>query len=388
MKTSTQTYQEPLILPEPEPEEATYIAEGERQDPFFYGYRCVEVKDNGTTAWIEQPLTLEDMLHPQLGDEIVQRKTHATICMDIYGVLGVLFDGVESIVVLHEVGIDWGIVDMRNHAPDIAVLEGVHTEPPGGIYNLPYTGGRPLVLMEVTSKGTRHLDVQSKNKKAATKFRHYAEAGVPVYIVIDDARCKQGQPPKIYGYALTPLGTYTELPHNAEGRIWIATIKVWIGTIGTRVALFDEHGNALKTHGEAVEAYQQELHARLLAEERAIREAEERKHAEERAIREAEERKHAEERAIREAEERKHAEERAIREAEERKHAEERAIREAEERKHAEEHVAHLEKRLRIQQEQQREQQKALARSMRAEGLDAALIAKFTGLTPDEIHAL
>ncbi len=50
-------------------------------DPFFYGWRYVQ-RDapDGETTWEQVPLTLEDVLHPQEEDFIVQTDLHQRIC--------------------------------------------------------------------------------------------------------------------------------------------------------------------------------------------------------------------------------------------------------------------------------------------------------------------
>lgn len=91
---------------------------------------------------------------------------------------------------------------------------------------------------------------------------------------------------------------------------------------------------------EAEEKAAKEAEEKRLAEERAAKEAEEKRLAEERAAKEAEEKRLAEERAAKEAEEKRLAEERAAKEAEEKRLAEERAAKEAEEKRLAEERAA------------------------------------------------
>ncbi len=91
---------------------------------------------------------------------------------------------------------------------------------------------------------------------------------------------------------------------------------------------------------EAEEKAAKEAEEKRLAEERAAKEAEEKRLAEERAAKEAEEKRLAEERAAKEAEEKRLAEERAAKEAEEKRLAEERAAEEAEEKRLAEERAS------------------------------------------------
>ncbi len=350
------TSKERFILPEPEPEEAVKIAEGLRETPFYYGYRYVARTTNGTVAWEQVPLSPEDVLHPQLEDRVSQSKNHVLICHYLTMILRAVLAHIPGIEVLSDVPIDWGVPGVRDHSPDVSVLEKVFCPPFKGVYRLKKTGGRPLLVIEVTSDSTRHLDVASKNALAQTKFKHYAIVGVLVYIIIDEARRKPGHPPVIYGYARTPTGEYTELACNSDNRLWLAPVHLWLGTVGERVMLFDDRGHPLEDYADV-------MYARKQAEERAAKADEERKQ-------EAQARKQAEERSTKADEERKQAEERAAKADEERKQADE-------ERKQAEERLHHY-----------HEQQKVLARRMLADGLEPAVVATYTGLTVDEVGAL
>ncbi len=50
----------------------------DESDPFFYGWRYIHVQRADGTEDIDQvPLTLEDVLHPEEGDHIVNSTEHA-----------------------------------------------------------------------------------------------------------------------------------------------------------------------------------------------------------------------------------------------------------------------------------------------------------------------
>ncbi len=69
-------------------------------DIFFYGWRFVEHRVNGTTATARMPLTLEDVIHPQLGDYIVQSERHAIICNELWNRFLTIFT-VHSLCLLY-----------------------------------------------------------------------------------------------------------------------------------------------------------------------------------------------------------------------------------------------------------------------------------------------
>ncbi|NJN67503.1 MAG: hypothetical protein HC884_12715 [Chloroflexaceae bacterium] len=165
-------------------------------------------------------------------------------------------------LVLNNVGVEWGVPGLKHHAPDLAVFAGVRERPQEGTFDLKASGGHALLVIEVTSPNTRHLDVASEQPDyTRTKFRHYAWAGVPLYIVVDVARWGKGKAPPFVGYELTGDG-YELLPLNERGWLWVPPVHLWIGTRGTEVVCFDEHGREVRDYAE-------EQAARLAAEERA-----------------------------------------------------------------------------------------------------------------------
>ena len=55
---------------------------GDPTDPYRYGWRYVERWGEDGTLVVEQvPLTLEDVLHPQEGDYVIQSDAHARRCL-------------------------------------------------------------------------------------------------------------------------------------------------------------------------------------------------------------------------------------------------------------------------------------------------------------------
>ncbi|NJN68725.1 MAG: Uma2 family endonuclease, partial [Chloroflexaceae bacterium] len=252
---------------------------------FRYGWRYVCHVSNGVEEWERVPLTEDDVLHPQLEDYVAQNDRHYRICHYLYTVLRSRVEQIPGGLVLHDVLIEWGVPDLKAHAPDVAVFAEVREPPQRGTFDVPQSGGRPLLVIEVTSPSTRHLDVASKRPNyTKTRFRHYAWAKIPLYIIVDEARCRRGQAPRIFGYELTKAG-YQPLPLNAQGRLWVAPVGLWLGTSGAKVEWFDQDGTEIWE-------YEQEQGARREAEAQARAEQEARR-AEQEARREAEERARA-----------------------------------------------------------------------------------------------
>jgi colicin import membrane protein len=275
--------------------EESFPTEGAHEDAdwhfrFRYGWRYVCHPSNGGEAWERVPLTEDDVLHPQLEDHVSQSDQHYRICHYLYAVLRSYVEQIPGGLVLHDVLIEWGVPGLKGHAPDLAVFAGVRERPRSGTFDVPQSGGYPLLVIEVTSPSTRHLDVAAKNPTITkTKFCHYAWAKIPLYIVVDEARRSGGQAPRIFGYQLTEDG-YQMLPLDERGWLWVAPVGLWLGPSGTKVGWFDENGAEIWEYEQEQAsrraeqlARQAEQEARRVAEERARAEQEARRAAEERA---------------------------------------------------------------------------------------------------------
>jgi hypothetical protein len=80
-----------MIEPNPSPElelEESIPTVGDQSDPeFLYGWRYVRHVSHGHEAWERVPLTEDDVLHPQLGDCVLQNHIHQSICHYLLTVL-------------------------------------------------------------------------------------------------------------------------------------------------------------------------------------------------------------------------------------------------------------------------------------------------------------
>ena len=96
------------------------------EDPFRLGWRdvCVTLPD-GSTEWDRVPLTLEDVLHPQLGDHQVLGDPHNIDRNYLQDVLKSRLVDDPSAVVLADTGVFWDEPELRHHSPDIALIVGV-----------------------------------------------------------------------------------------------------------------------------------------------------------------------------------------------------------------------------------------------------------------------
>ena len=275
----------------------------EEPDPFRYGSRRKRVRlPNGDVIDQEIPLTPEDLLDPQPGDEVTQSDPHAQVVTMLHELLKRWFERVQDVVVLFDMKIFWGMPGLPNPSPDIAIVRGVPKREGRSIYKVPEEGVLPCLIVEVVS----YSDAEMYKNDHQVKVELYQRVGIPEYLIVDPPF-----PPKdplaLTGYRMAPDGWYRRIEPDAHGRIHSESTNLFFASSedGRSIRVGDaETGEWLLTGSE-------EQAARKAAEDRAVREAEARKAAEERTLREAEARKAAEERAVREAEARKAAEGRA-----------------------------------------------------------------------------
>jgi Uma2 family endonuclease len=241
-------------------------------DPFRYGWRYVRrVDEHGAEMWDQVPLTLLDVLHPQEGDFIVQNDPHARRCNYLYDVLSAKLAADPTALVMHDVGVDWGVAGIRPHSPDIAVFLGVRERPGLGVFSTAEYGGRAALVIEVTSPTTAVLD-------RATKLEQYERVELPHYVLVDTIAGGAEAPPRLVGYRLI-AGRYQTLPPDERGRLWLDPVGLWLGVADDEIVLYDESGQPqgdyttlareLAAERQALAAKRQELAAERQAREQA-----------------------------------------------------------------------------------------------------------------------
>jgi Uma2 family endonuclease len=246
-------------------------------DPFFYGYRYVEMQNNGEEISEMVPLTLEDVLHPQLEDYASQNEIHALFCTYLYITLRTRFRHDPSFVVLQDVPINWGMKKIGDHCPDVSVFHNVHTHYPYGVFKKKEYGGEPLLLIEVTSPSTRILDVDSKRRKE-NKYRQYARVGVPWYLIIDTVGWKDHTThPPLMLYRLKPnRRQYEPVKPDERDWLWVEPVRLFLGPRNDGplgLAWYEEDGTMLLDHGELADRAA-EAEARAAKAEARLRELE------------------------------------------------------------------------------------------------------------------
>ena len=267
--------------------------------PFRYGWRLVPRPTPDNPHHLEQvPLTLEDVLHPEVGDFIVHSDRHAIDRMYLTAVLRTRLEESGAAIVLSDVRIAWDVPDLRPHGPDVMVIPGIVERQDWSTFDVAVEGARPAMI-EITSPETRENDLE-------IKVDHYARAGVPQYVIVDNQSRRGARRLRLLDYRLAD-GVYRLHPPDAAERVHLVIADLWLRIEGDHVVCYDEHGAAFGDYATVVRrAKEAERQTRREAErarrEAAAREAEARLRtaAEEQARREAE--RAQQEAAAREAE--------------------------------------------------------------------------------------
>jgi colicin import membrane protein len=289
-------------------------------DPFRYGWRLVPRPTPDNPHHLEQvPLTLEDVLHPEVGDFIVHSDRHETDRMYLTAVLRARLEPSRRAIVLSDVRIAWDLPDLRAHGLDVMVIPGVRKRRNWSTFEVAIERARPALIIEIVSPDARENDV-------VIKVEQYARAGVAQYVIVDDTGRGGVRRLRLLDYRLEGTAYRLQEP-DADGRVHLALADVWLGIRRDHVVCYDAAGREI---GDYVTVVRQAAKAEARAKQAAIRA----KEAAARARQEAAARAEAEERARQEAAARAEVEERAqqeaaARESEARARAEERARQEA-----------------------------------------------------------
>ena len=246
----SQTKREPRVQPD-------------ASDPFFYGWRYVNVRRPDGSEDIDQvPLTLEDVLHPKEGDHIVNSTEHADDVTYLKYVFEALLANNPHSALLFDCGVDLNLPRIKPVCPDIAVFFGVARRRRWTIFDVQAEHAQSALIVEVTSNSTRKNDF-------GKKFKYYHRAGVAMYVIAEESiRKKTGRRLELIGYRYEP-GGYERIPLSAGGRLWVEALGVWLGvsknrnTGGDRIACFDPATN------EEIADYCTITRERILAEARA-----------------------------------------------------------------------------------------------------------------------
>lgn len=208
-------------------------------DPFYYGSRIVyRTLPDGTQKPEEVPLTLEDTLHPQEGDYIVESDVHDLLRSYLAAVFRWRTADDPGALILSDTGVYWDDPDLpyTHHCPDVCAIFGIKNRKP--IYpsfSVGEEGVRPRLIVELVSPNNRKNDV-------STKVREYHENEIPMYVIAD--RRGHDDPWNLIGYLWRP-DEYMQIPTDIHGRLWLDAVNLWLGVDGTRLVCYDRDGTEI-----------------------------------------------------------------------------------------------------------------------------------------------
>ncbi len=240
-------------------------------DKFPYGWRLkTKTLPSGDKIDYEVPLTIDDLLEPQLGDCMIQRDRHLRSNTNLFTVFDNRYANDPSVGVFSDLKMVWGIPGLKEPAPDVAVvpnLQNQDEEADRPTFKVLQEGTRPGLVIEIMSPGYPGDDTE--------KVNIYEQAGVQEYIIINPHSEKAIPYYEIRGYRLVN-GKYQLITPDRQGRLLSQTTGVWFGVYqkGRRLKLRDAHtGKWLLNARETEAALLTETKARQKAEERALAEA-------------------------------------------------------------------------------------------------------------------
>lgn len=242
-------------------------------DPFRYGWRYVrrELPTGGLT-FEAQPLTLDDVHYPQEGDFIVHSSEHERIRTYLYDALRACLHDMPNVVVLTDVRVAWDVPELRPLGPDVIVFDGVREQRNWATFDVAAEGARALLVIEITSPETRHIDLVDKADE-------YAAAGVAEYVVVDLAGRERAGRILVRGHRLEGRAFVTS-PQDEAGRVLLRLGSLRIGAVGEDVLIFDAAGQPVRDYVEIDARLREEAAARQTAEARLREEAAARQTAE------------------------------------------------------------------------------------------------------------
>jgi Uma2 family endonuclease len=209
--------------------------------------------------------------HEVEGAELTQSRIHHAIILRLMLVIEWIFNG-------KNVGVTGNInlyqTDNPNEtskSPDIAVVEGLETDP-GNLEDTPSyyvgeDGPPPMVVFEIACKETWRQDLEEKPAK-------YEAMGVREYFVFDPNKRSfwTGQWRKynrLIGWRKNKgSGQYELIEKAADGRLWSEELASWLVIEGNNLQLYTPDGQLRLTEAEAktqlveMEARRAEMEAR------------------------------------------------------------------------------------------------------------------------------
>jgi Uma2 family endonuclease len=204
------------------------------EEPFRLGwrYRTVVLPD-GESELQEEPLTEADLLDPRMGDHIAHSSWHTLTVHMLYEILSWRYEDRPDMLVTSQLKMIWGIPDLPNPAPDLALIPGVRDKDRiRNDFRVEDEGTRPALVIEVVSEEPEHWRADHEKK-----VEIYERAGVPEYLVVDPPDHERGC--HLTGYRLNEAKRYEPIPPDSQGSILSVTTGLWFAPAGETIHLID-----------------------------------------------------------------------------------------------------------------------------------------------------
>ncbi|MBW8875593.1 MAG: Uma2 family endonuclease [Acidobacteria bacterium] len=251
----------------------------ENADPFRYGWRWRSVRlPNGKVIDEQIPLTAEDLLDPQPGDEVGQSQAHWELLFLLARILDQYYELRDDVTLVVDLKMFWGIPGSPRSSPDLSVVPGVREkfDQERRSFDVAKEGVRPCLIVEVVSSE----DPEIRGNDYVKKVETYQQAGIPEYLLLDPPTSFTSGRLLLTGYRLGPDGTYQQIQPDSQGQLLSETTGLLFGVEedGQALLVFEALTGRRLLDPKVERAL--ETQARKAAEEQAAREAEARKAAE------------------------------------------------------------------------------------------------------------
>ena len=205
---------------------------------------------DGTIDQIQVPLTSEEFLHPAEGYHLPNSTFHDDAAGDAKDMLASRYANDPHADAFGDLLIKWDL-DLKDHCPDIFVAFGLQNKGQNReTFVVAQEGTRPALVIEVVSPRYRKQDRE-------TKVKHYADAGVQEYVILDQRTLRKKVVEEVLGYRLVN-GHYLPIAPDDQGRILCTTVGVWISLKNGRVVMEDAAtGERLLNHRELLQRAEQ-----------------------------------------------------------------------------------------------------------------------------------
>jgi Uma2 family endonuclease len=183
------------------------------------------VGPDGSETFDQVPLTLEDVLFPEMGDFHVQTKGHDSDVNYLESVFEAQLANDSEAVVISDTRVDWNLPGVRPLVPDAAVFLGVKRHRSWSTFDVAAEGARPALVAEVTSPETRSNDL-------GPKVEYYHRAKVPLYFIADAFEGDE-RSLVLIGHRYARRG-YRRMAPDAQGRIYLEPVRLFVGVTHDR----------------------------------------------------------------------------------------------------------------------------------------------------------